>query len=525
MPGLFGGGGSSQPSPTMIPFNAGGTGTGGSVYTPQQQPAFDQYYQDLVRSFIQPYQAGTTAPQVNAPLAESAAMNIAQNPFAASAMASAGSVGNFGTDFLSTLQSLFPQAFQGGQAGAYYGGQAATQGAQAGAGGAGLPGTVAGYGAQTAGLAPLVAGEAANISSLAPYVAGLAPQVAAGIAPLQAGGRSILDTSFDPRQQLYNRLLQQNTEQSNASNAMYGLGSSPYGAGLAQSNLRNFDIDWQNQQLARQAQGLQSAGSAFGQAGALGTGAGNLYRGAGDLYRGAADTYGLTGNLYGQAGTLASMVPNIGLGNLRLGGGAADLASSSASLPYSAIQGAQSLVPGAGTLAQQPYTTSIGQSQAALPALQNASTQGISQYTLPQNILQDLQSYLRLGQSASDLSGTLGQQGFNQQNTQLAGIGNLVGGLLGGSGTGGLGGGASAVGGLLPGLFGGGNRYTPALSSFTADPSLGGFVSDSGALGSDFVGGGAADLGSIGFPAEATGGGGFLSGLASLLPFASIFGA
>lgn len=76
----------------------------------------------------------------------------------------------------------------------------------------------------------------------------------------QAGlpyGQQILQTGFDPQNSLYNRTAQQVTDQSNAINAMYGLGSSPAGAGLTQQALSNFNIDWQNQQLARQTQAAQ----------------------------------------------------------------------------------------------------------------------------------------------------------------------------------------------------------------------------------------------------------------------------
>lgn len=110
--------------------------------------------------------------------------------------------------------------------------------------------------------------------------------------------------------------------------------------------------------------------------------------------------------------------------------GAADLMAGASSLPYG--------------VAQQ-----IGQG-----GLQNAATVaqfGNAQYALPQQLAQDLQSYLQLGQSASEAAVGAGNYGFNQT---AAGIGGLLSGansLFGGNGLfsgGGLfGGGASALGG------------------------------------------------------------------------------
>ena len=54
---------------------------------------------------------------------------------------------------------------------------------------------------------------------------------------------------------------------------MYGLGSSPAGAGLTQQNVSNFNIDWQNAQLQRQATAAQGAGTAFSGGSDLGTAA------------------------------------------------------------------------------------------------------------------------------------------------------------------------------------------------------------------------------------------------------------
>jgi len=77
--------------------------------------------------------------------------------------------------------------------------------------------------------------------------------------------QNIMQTGFDPQQQLYNRTLQQVQDQSAVNNSMAGLGSSPYGAGLMNQNTTNFNIDWQNQQLGRQATAAGAAGGLAGQ--------------------------------------------------------------------------------------------------------------------------------------------------------------------------------------------------------------------------------------------------------------------
>lgn len=93
--------------------------------------------------------------------------------------------------------------------------------------------------------------------------------LSAALAALQAG--------FDPQGALYNRTQQQTSDQLNATAAMYGLGSSPYGAGVTGQGLSNFNIDWQNNQLGRELSALQGftsgaagAGNDFATGAALG---------------------------------------------------------------------------------------------------------------------------------------------------------------------------------------------------------------------------------------------------------------
>lgn len=82
---------------------------------------------------------------------------------------------------------------------------------------------------------------------------------------LYGAGNNILTQALDPQNALYNRTLQQVQDQSVATNNLYGLGSSPYGAGVTGQTLSNFNIDWQNNQLSRMLSGAQGAGQAFGQ--------------------------------------------------------------------------------------------------------------------------------------------------------------------------------------------------------------------------------------------------------------------
>lgn len=91
---------------------------------------------------------------------------------------------------------------------------------------------------------------------------------------LLGAGRQVFDMGLDPRNALYDRTLNQLTQQTGATNSMYGLGSSAAGAGVQNQALSNFNIDWQNNQLSRALQGLQgytgaaTTGGQYGQAGA-----------------------------------------------------------------------------------------------------------------------------------------------------------------------------------------------------------------------------------------------------------------
>lgn len=92
-----------------------------------------------------------------------------------------------------------------------------------------------------------------------------------------------LQTGFDPQNGLYNRNFQQNQDQTNAVSAMNGVAGTPYAAGVANQSNQNFNMDWQNQQLARQA-------TAAGTAGTLTNNANTGYNGASTVGNSAMTT-------------------------------------------------------------------------------------------------------------------------------------------------------------------------------------------------------------------------------------------
>jgi hypothetical protein len=92
-----------------------------------------------------------------------------------------------------------------------------------------------------------------------------------------------LNTAFDPQNALYAQTQQQNQDQTGAMLAATGVGATPYGASVAAQNNSNFNINWQNQQLQREAQGIQSANQAYSGGGQQGTLGAQSTLGAGQL--------------------------------------------------------------------------------------------------------------------------------------------------------------------------------------------------------------------------------------------------
>lgn len=77
--------------------------------------------------------------------------------------------------------------------------------------------------------------------------------------------QQIMQTGMDPQNALYNRTVQQLQDQTRAGEAARGIATSPYGAGLENQAMSNFNIDWQNNQLNRQVQAAQGAGGLLNQ--------------------------------------------------------------------------------------------------------------------------------------------------------------------------------------------------------------------------------------------------------------------
>jgi hypothetical protein len=72
--------------------------------------------------------------------------------------------------------------------------------------------------------------------------------------------QNIMQTGFDPQNALYARMQQQVQDQTRAGLEARGVDSTPYGAGIEGQQMSNFNIDWQNQQLQRQATAAGAAG-------------------------------------------------------------------------------------------------------------------------------------------------------------------------------------------------------------------------------------------------------------------------
>lgn len=192
---------------------------------------------------------------------------------------------------------------------------------------------------------------------------------------LYSGGNRIMDTAFDPRSAVYNDTAQKLTDQTRAAEYSRGIQMSPYGASVEANTMGNFNMDWQNQQLARQAQGLSSAQGAYqgGQGmndtyvnnlAGLQEGQGRNYMG---LTRGAADTLqnwsqsqANVANTFGGA-TGGAYQSAAGTGNT-----AGQMYGASGQVPYAAqndIYGNQNQAIQNYWGNQSPYLTGLGNQQ------------------------------------------------------------------------------------------------------------------------------------------------------------------
>jgi hypothetical protein len=286
-------------------------------YQPAYQPGADQGY---IGNVNQIGTAGTNLSNQTVPQLSNLAQNVVNNPYNTQAMTGAQNAANVASN------QVAPQQLQSAQ----------------------------------------------QISALTPLAQSYIP--ATTVPGLQAGAQ-VLNTGFDPQSSLYNRSFQQMQDQQNAINSMYGVASSPYGAGIAGQAAQNFNIDWQNQQLARQIQALGAWNSAAS---------------------GAVGNLGSLANTMGGAATTAS-----GLGT----------------------QGLNTLA----TAAQLPADLYNQQQQQGLQALGTQIQDTTGAFGLNQTAAQDLAAYLKLGQGATQNAQQAAQLNNAQQNAMWQGIGSLFG--------------------------------------------------------------------------------------------------
>lgn len=136
---------------------------------------------------------------------------------------------------------------------------------------------------------------------------------------------AVLNTAFDPQQALYDRTLRQTQDQLGTYLANSGLTNSGAGAKIASDAFNNFNIDWQNNQLGRQTQGLSAFNQGVGGTGNNLSGAQNMQQqGAGSFYTGStlpystaqgisSDQLGVLSQL-GQGLSTGARLQNTGLG-------------------------------------------------------------------------------------------------------------------------------------------------------------------------------------------------------------------
>lgn len=116
-------------------------------------------------------------------------------------------------------------------------------------------------------------------------------------------GDQIMQNAFDPQKELYARNLHNVTEQTRAGQSARGIAMTPYGAGVENEALSDFNIDWANTQLGRQATGANAAGGLLNNAGRGITAGGAMMNQAGQDYNAAWQMPWTAFNNINQAGT------------------------------------------------------------------------------------------------------------------------------------------------------------------------------------------------------------------------------
>lgn len=151
-------------------------------------------------------------------------------------------------------------------------------------------------------------------NAAAGYGANAAGAAAGGGDYLSQLAHAIGMNAFDPQNALYARTQQQVQEQTRAGNEARGLNSTPYGAGVENKSMGDFNIDWQNNQLQRMIGGGGAAGNLMNSGVNLSAMAPQLAYQAGQYPWQAFNTMGQNsmGNLdkLAQAGITAQQIPN-----------------------------------------------------------------------------------------------------------------------------------------------------------------------------------------------------------------------
>lgn len=456
----------------------GGSNISDTVYTPQNQPQADTNWWSNISNLQNQVNQGLSPGQAAYPAVVNTAAAVQQNPYASEALQGAQNASDWAYNLAAPTDVAGTNNLMGlGALGSVYGGavgntavnpvfgtiQNALQNnpflgqAMAGAAGANTIGSNAANAASLSGL---------QLGGTPLATANMGNNFAQPIGNEEQAANSILQQGFDPQNALYNQTLQKLTDQTNAQLANSGVAATPYGQGVLGDTLGNFNIDWQNNQLNR----MSTAGSA-----------------ATGLNAGAAGLANTAAGLYGQAGTQASNL-------LGLGSGATSLEQSSFAAPYNqysqylnsltqpAMQAASTAQAGTGALSNlisgsgnaytgasnlsnnlintlqassvNPYNTYNTMQGNNMSALSNLINLGNAQYTLPEQLMNNLQSYMDLGQTASVNANQVGATNFSQLASGLGGASNLLFGSQGLGGSSGLLGGSGS--GLLSNLFGGG---------------------------------------------------------------------
>ena len=204
--------------------------------------------------------------------------------------------------------------------------------------------------------------------------------------PELAAGLQTLMTGFDPQNALYNQQQQQNLDQQNAIQSMSGTAGSPYGAGLTSQSNQNFNINWQQQQLARQIAALGAYDSASS------TAAGNVA----NLTNTASNALNSGINTAGTAATTASNLGTAGLNTMA-------------------------------TAAQLPSDLYLQQQQAGLNALGSQISGTNASQALTQQGVSDQGTYLGIGQKATQINQAAVAASNQQEAQQSAQFSNLFG--------------------------------------------------------------------------------------------------